>query len=109
MNNKKFIRAVLDENAIIHEFECTLSHGCYSSDYALGKNWFDLMIDARDYEKVMQVFKSFFNGNEKEWESHANDIKCKQGMHVLVDFKNTLEIREGKKYVLTVGTEHYLS
>jgi hypothetical protein len=109
MSNKKIIRAVLDEDAIICEFECTLSSGCYSSDYAIGKNWFDLMIDARDYGKVMEVFKSLINGNEQEWETFANDIKCKQGTHMLIDFKNSIEVREGKKYLITVGTEHYLN
>ncbi|MBA3025329.1 MAG: hypothetical protein FP820_02850 [Sulfurimonas sp.] len=109
MQNKKFIRAVLDEDAIICEFECTLGNDCYSSDYAVGKNWFDLMIDTSDYAKVMKVFQSLINGDDKEWETFANDIKCRRGTHMLIDFKNCIEIREGKKYLVTVGTEHYLS
>jgi len=109
MKNKHFIRAVLDENAIIQEFECTLKDGCYNCNDTIGKNWFDIFIDSRDYEKVMSVFRSLLDKDEKKWESFANDIKCKNETHVLVDFKNSVETREGKRYIVTVGTEHYLS
>jgi hypothetical protein len=62
-NNKQYLRAVLDENAIIQEFESTLGIECHSSSDVVGKNWFDIFIDSR----------------------------------------------EGKKYLLFMGTEHYLN
>ncbi len=46
---------------------------------------------------------------EKKWETYANDIKNKNGAHILIDFKNIIEIKDGQKHIVTVGTEHYLS
>lgn len=109
MENKRFIRAVLDKNAIIQEFQCTLNSDCYDSKDVVGKNWFDIFIGPSDQEKVMNVFKSLFEKDEKKWETYANDIKNKNGAHVLIDFKNSIEIRDGQKYIVSVGTEHYLS
>jgi hypothetical protein len=108
-NKKPYLRAVLDDNAIIQEFESTLGIECYNNCDVIGKNWFDIFIDSRDYEKVMSVFRSLFDRDEKKWETYANDIKCKNKKHILIDFKNSIEIREGKKYLVFVGTEHYLN
>lgn len=55
MENKRFIRAVLDKNAIIQEFQCTLNSDCYDSKDVVGKNWFDIFIGPSDHEKVMNV------------------------------------------------------
>ncbi len=109
MENKQFIKAVLDENAIIQDFECTLNIDCYDRKDVIGKNWFDVFIDSSDYEHVMVVFKSLFEKDEKKWETYANDIKCKDAKHILIDFKNIIEIKDGQKHIVTVGTEHYLS
>jgi len=108
-NNRQYLRAVLDENAVIQEFESTLGIECHKGSDVVGKNWFDIFIDSRDYEKVMNVFRSLFDKDETKWETYANDIKCKNGKHVLIDFKNSIETREGKKYLVFVGTEHYLN
>lgn len=109
MKNEQYISALLDENATILEFESTLNVDCHNKNDVIGKNWFDMFIDSRDYESVMKVFKSFFYKDEKTWETYANDIKCKDGKHILIDFKNSIEIRDGKKYISSIGTEHYLS
>lgn len=109
MKNKQYIKGVLDENAIIKEFESTLKVECHNSSGVIGKNWFDVFIDSRDHEKVMGVFKSLFDKDEKKWETYANDIKCKNGTHILIDFKNSIEIIDGKRYISFIGTEHYLS
>lgn len=109
MENKEYIRAVLDENAIILEFESTLGVNCYKSEDVVGKNWFEVFIDSRDYENVMSVFKSLFFEDEKKWNTYANDITCKNSKHVLIDFKNSIDIIDGKKRLSFIGTEHYLS
>jgi hypothetical protein len=109
MENKQYIRGILDENAIIKEFESTLKVECHNSSDVLGKNWFDVFIDSRDYKNVMDVFRSLFDKDEKTWVTYENDIKCKNGTHILIDFKNSVEIKDGKKYISFIGTEHYLN
>ncbi|WP_281950292.1 PAS domain S-box protein [Nitrosophilus kaiyonis] len=105
-NSIKYIKVVLDENGNIVDFFSNLDNTKYKKEEVIGKNWFDIFIDPINKEKIFKVFKEIISGNEKDYETYNNDIKCKDGTHKFIDFYNKLIIKDGKKYTFSVGMEH---
>ena len=106
-SEEKYIKAVLDEDAIIVDFECNiLDEDGYTSEDVIGKNWFDLFLSENDKEETQNYFKSILAKSVEE-EKHTNDIICKDGTHRLLDFYNTTIIKDGKKYLSFIAKEHF--
>jgi hypothetical protein len=38
---------------------------------------------------------------------HTNDIRCKNNDRKLIDFKNSVEIQNGEKVIVSLGKEYY--
>ena len=105
-----YIRVVLDKNATIIDFESKLAQdeANYKKDEVLGKNWFDTFVDAVNLEEIKDVFYKAFRDDDHNWESHSNDIKCKNGEHKLIDFENHMEEINGEKVIVSFGKERFL-
>lgn len=99
------MNVVLDKDAIIVRFACTLVDTNINPEDMIGKNWFDEFIESSDTEEVMKVFNGLFDNKLKEWKSYKNDIKI-NNKHRLMDFENTIMVKGNTKLLSFVGTEH---
>ncbi len=106
MSKTSYIKVILDANATVVYFECTLLEEQYRQDEVIGKNWFTLFISKEDTVAVMEVFHGLFQ-DMQVWESYKNDIICKDGHQKYLDFHNQIFIRDGEKYINSVGIEHF--
>lgn len=105
--NEEYVKVVLDKNANILDFECTIPDNYYKKEEVIGKNWFSDFIDTPDFDNVMQSFPQLFQNNLKGWKKHSNDILCKDGTHRFIDFENNITTYKGEKVIVSVGREHY--
>ena len=106
---EKYLKALLDENATIVEFECNiLDKGGYSSEDVIGKNWFDIFININDKQKTQNYFRRIISSEDKKIAKFTNDIICKDGTHRFLDFDNTIFTRDGKKFISFVARERFL-
>ena len=104
--NQHYIKVVLDKNATIVKFECTLRDVKPDSTDVIGKNWFDTFIDNKDKETVFKVFTNLLNWQTATWKTYENDIKCLDGKHKFIDFENEIIIKDGEKFISSYGVEH---
>ena len=102
---KYTINVVLDKNATIVRFKCTLRDTNINPNDVIGKNWFDIFIKNSDKEKVMEVFNGLFKNELREWKSYRNDILI-NNQHKLIDFDNTIMVKGSEKLLSFVGVEH---
>lgn len=106
----RYIKAVLDENAIIIDFERNvLDKDGYAKEEVLGKNWFEIFIDVSDMDKTMDYFHEAVSAEDGKIARHANDVNCKDGTHRLLEFDNTIFTKDGKKYISFVAKERFSS
>ena len=102
-----YLYVILDSKGNIVDFFCNLADISSQGNGVIGKNWFDTFIDPEDREKIYQVFQEILQGNDKSFETYKNDILCQDGSHRLIDFYNRLVTKNGAKYTLSVGMEHF--
>jgi len=82
---------VLDSKATIIEFEKYSEILGYKEEELIGKNWFDVFIEADNMVEILDVFYTLFStGDIQAIESYVNDIRTKDGKHLLMDFENTM-------------------
>ncbi len=62
----------------------------YSEEALLGKDWFDLCIDAAARDKLRFVFDRMMSGEKINLDYFENPIVTKDGQHRLIAFRNTL-------------------
>lgn len=106
--NKKYLRAVLDENAIMVDFECNmLDNFSYLPEEIIGKSWFDMFVAAPDMKETLDYFREIISSEDGKVYMHTNDIICKDKTHRLLDFENTVFIKDEKKFVSFVAKEHF--
>ncbi len=103
--NPHYLQVILDKNATIIKFKCTLRNSDIKPEDVLGKNWFDLFIEDIDKEKVMKVFNGLLSNKTKKWKSFENDIVIKN-QHKFIDFDNELSIKDGELLLFSTGVEH---
>jgi len=106
-NNPHYLKVILDRDATIVEFECTLRD--IKSDFSdvIGKNWFDTFIESSDKETVLKVFTDLLNNNNiEQLNTYENDIKCADGHHKLIDFHNETITKNSEKFISSFGVEH---
>lgn len=103
-------RVVLDEDAIIIEFEDPqnlLGYGV-NGEAVLGQNWFSLFIETVDFKSVMTVFTGLFDGeNPLAWQAFKNDVITADKRHVLMDFYNQLIETQNQRRLQSFGFEHH--
>jgi len=105
--NPHFLKVLLDKNATIIEFECTLRETeITSTDDIIGKNWFDTFIDAGDKENVLRTFNELLNNQTAKWETYKNDICCLNGSHKYIDFINEVITKDDEKFISSYGVEN---
>ncbi len=105
--NEKYLRAVLDENATIVSFESNLLHNHgYPLEEVVGKNWFDMFVDASDMKETMDYFREIISAKDGKIYRRTNDIILKDKTHMLLDFENTTFTKDGKKFILFVAKEN---
>ena len=104
--NPHYIKVILDKNGIIVEFKSTLRGLQYTKEEVIGKNWFDTFIANNDKEEILKVFNDLFNNQTEVWETCNNDIRCKGGGHLYIDFTNDIITINGEKYVYSFGVEY---
>lgn len=109
MKELPYLKVILDSQANIVDLRCDLDFESFDAEEVIGKNWFDLFIETEDRDKVRKVFEGLFNGEETQWQSFKNDIKCRFGHYKLMDFHNQIFERDGVKYINSVGIEHYMN
>ncbi len=97
---------ILDEKGNIVDFYSTIDSIGYKPEEVIGKNWFDIFIDPVDKEKIYHVFQEILKGNDQDYKTYKNDITCKDGRHIFIDFYNKLITKNGKRYTFSVGLEH---
>ena len=108
MIEKNIIKVILDENAIILDFECTFSSlECYTKEEVVGKNWFEIFIEPNDNNDVKKVFLEAFTNKTTSWKTHSNDVLCKDGTHKLIDFENSITPYGDTKVIISLGREHF--
>ncbi|WP_457597382.1 PAS domain S-box protein [Hydrogenimonas sp.] len=101
-----YLRVVLDEKAHIVEIELKLEDALYDEKELIGKNWFETFIDQAYEGKIKEVFEKVLEGSGS-FDTYENDIVCKDGTHKFIDFHNTVFEKNGKKFVESIGIEHY--
>ncbi len=106
MRHIPYLAVILNEKGEIVDFYSTIDAIGYTPQEVIGKNWFELFIDPVDKEKVLHVFKEIISGNDRDFETYKNDITCKNGQHIFIDFYNKLVTKKGKKFTFSVGLEH---
>ena len=105
--NPHYLKVVLDKNAIIVEFECTLRDAYVTStNDVIGKNWFDTFIDTNDKENVLKIFNELLDNQTEKWETYRNDVHCLNGSHRYIDFINEVITKDGKRFISSYGVEH---
>lgn len=101
------MNVILNEQGTIVDFHCDLLDTEYSRDELLGKNWFDIFIDAQDKEKVVVIFRRLLLAEEGEWATCENDISCKNSDHKFMIFHNQLIFIDGERFIKCVGIEYH--
>ena len=101
-----YLVVILNEKGEIVDYYSTINTIGYEPKEVIGKNWFNIFIDPVDKEKVYTVFQEIIKGNDRNYETYKNDITCKDGRHIFIDFYNKLVTKNGKKYTFSVGLEH---
>ena len=104
---KQSLNVLLDSNAIIIEIESNISELIIDKREVVGKNWFDTFIATIDRDKVMEVFNGLLNGETEKYKAHHNDIKCKNGKHLFLDFLSEVVVENEAKKVILKGVLHY--
>ena len=104
--NPNYIKVLLDKNAIIVEFHCTLRDVNINSDDVLGKNWFDTFIDATDKEEVFKKFTELLDEDIKGITTHVNDILVCNSQHRFIHFTNEVITVNNEKYISSFGVEN---
>jgi hypothetical protein len=105
IKNNHYIRVLLDEEATIVEFECTLLDVTSNYSDMVGKNWFDTFIDVVDKQEIQKIFYNTIHEKNGKWTTYKNDLQIDSG-HRFIDFENEVIMIENKKYILCIGTEH---
>lgn len=105
--NKQFLNVVLDSNAIIIDIESNIDELLIDKSKLIGKNWFDEFIATTNRDKVMEVFSGLLSGEAQKWKRYINDIKYKNGKHLLLDFENEVVIENDEIKVKSKGKLHY--
>lgn len=104
--NPHYIKVVLDKNADIVEFDCTLKDTqSQLLNKQIGKNWIDTFIDISDRDEILKVFNGLLQNQTEEWETYENDIKCIDGTHKRIDFINEVIIKDDEKFISSFGVE----
>ncbi len=103
--NPNSIYVELADSGIILDLKSTLLDCPIDVNDFIGKNWFDTFIETTDREKVLKVFKGLFEEKTQEWKTYKNDIKC-VNKYRLIDFTNKIIIKNGRKVICSMGTEH---
>lgn len=105
--SEHYIKVVLDKDATIVDFECTLREAKIKDmGTVIGKNWFETFIEDSDKENVLKVFTELFNNEPNKWHTYENDIKCMDGRYRLIDFENEIIIKDNIKLLHCFGIEH---
>ena len=111
MDEKLYIRVILDEKGGILDFDATIEGLEYQKSEVIGKNWFDIFIEPEEQLEILKQFQANFNSEnllDKNLWQHTTDLKTKDGHHKLIDFENTILVYEnGKKVLFSNGLEHY--
>ncbi len=105
-SNPNFLKVVLDKDATIVEFECTLRDVKVNSFDVIGKNWFDTFINVNDIEKVLITFNDLLNNQTGKWKTYKNDVRCMDGSHKFIDFTNEVIVKDGEKFISSYGVEY---
>lgn len=100
------INVLLNRDAIIVKFECSLVDSKVIDSDMIGKNWFDTFIETTDKEKVLTVFKELFDNKTEKWKTYNNDVKCSSNHHRYIDFENEIITKDGQKLLHSYGIEH---
>ena len=101
-----YLLVILDDRANIVEIEITLENAQYKPEELIGKNWFEIFIDTAYEGTIKKVFEEVLAGSGS-YTTYENDIVCKDGSHKFIDFHNTVFEKDGKKFVKSIGIEHY--
>jgi PAS domain S-box-containing protein len=101
-----YLIVVLDENANIVEIDLSLEKAQYDPEELIGRNWFEIFIDAEYKGKIKEVFEEVLSGSGS-FTTYENDIVCKDGTHRFIDFYNTVFEKDGKRFVRSIGIEHF--
>ncbi len=101
-----YLLVILDDRANIVEIEITLENAQYQPEELIGRNWFEIFIDTAYEGTIKKVFEEVLAGSGT-YTTYKNDIVCKDGSHRFIDFHNTVFEKDGKKFVRSIGIEHY--
>ncbi|WP_300369215.1 PAS domain-containing protein [Hydrogenimonas sp.] len=101
-----YLLVILDDRATIVDIDITLENVQYEPTELIGKNWFEIFIDTAYEETIKKVFEEVLAGSGS-YTTFENDILCKDGTHKYIDFHNTVFEKDGKKFVKSIGIEHY--
>ncbi len=104
---KQSLHVVLDSNATIIDIESNIVELAINKSAYIGKNWFDSFIGTSDRNKAIEVFSELLSGKTEKKLTHHNDIKCKNGKHVLLDFESEVIIENDEKKVVSKGVLRY--
>lgn len=104
---KQSLNVVLDTNATIIDIESNINELFISKSAFVGKNWFDSFIGTSDRDKAIEVFSRLLNGKTEKKLTHHNDIKCKNGRHLLLDFESEVIVENDEKKVVSKGVLRY--
>lgn len=108
MYNVPILIILIDSKGIIKNYECRFDETiCYTHEEIIGKNWFEVFIDPNDKEQIYEVFQTMIREDDtQDYIFFRNDIICKKGNHVLLDFHNRFISYNNKKYVFSIAIEH---
>ena len=106
MRHIPHLTVILNEKGTIVDFSSSIDSIGYTPEEVIGKNWFDIFINPKDKEKIRHVFTEIINGNDKNFATYKNDIACKNGQHIFIDFYNKLITKKGRKFTFSIGIEH---
>ena len=106
MREIPYLVVILNEQGDIVDFYSSIDAVGYTPEEVIGKNWFDIFIDPVDREKIFHVFQEIIAGNDRDFETYKNDITCKDGKHIFIDFYNKLVTKNNRRYTFSVGLEH---
>jgi len=98
---------ILDEEGTIVDLDTTIERIGYRRDEVIGKNWFDIFIDQADRAKIYRVFRTILEREDHNYTTYKNDILCKDGSHLFIDFYNRLvTLPDSRRYTFSLGLEH---
>ncbi len=83
---------VLDNEArilLINKKGCDIL-GCNAKEELIGKNWFDIAIDATNRDAVQQAFKKMISGEIEPYKYFENGIKNSSGKQQIIRWHNAL-------------------